>query len=41
LQKTRYLEELIYHRQFRFDRLVITGIDNEAVARRVSPEILC
>ena len=40
LQETRYLEELIFRRQFRFDRLVITGIDNEEVARLSSPGIL-
>ncbi len=40
MQKTHYLEELIYRRQFRFDRLVITGIDNEAVACLCSPGIL-
>lgn len=38
--KTRYLEDLIYNKQFRFDRLVIESIDNKEVAKIFSPEIL-
>lgn len=40
VHKTRYLEDLIFSRQFRFHPLVVSGIDNEAVARMSSPEIL-
>ncbi len=40
MQKTRYLEDLISQKLFRFQRLVIEGIDNEAVARIFSNAIL-
>lgn len=40
VQKTRYLEDLISQQLFRFQRLVIEGIDNEAVARIFSNAIL-
>jgi len=40
VQKTRYLEDLIFQKQFRFDHLTMDGIDNEAVARMFSPAIL-
>ena len=40
MTKTRFLEDLIFSRQFRFDRLTVTDIDNEAVARMFSPAIL-
>ncbi len=38
--KTRYLEDLILQKQFRFDHLTIEGIDNEPVVRIFSPAIL-
>jgi hypothetical protein len=38
--KKRYLEELIQNRQFRFNYLSIKDIDNEAVARIFSRDIL-
>lgn len=40
MKNTRYLEELISQKQFRFHRLVIEGIDNEAVAKIFTPRIL-
>ncbi len=40
MQTTRYLDDLIFSRQFRFQHLAVSGIDNEAVARMFSPEIL-
>ncbi len=40
MQKTRYLEYLIQQRLFRFHRLVIEGIDNEAVTKIFSSAIL-
>ncbi|NTW76225.1 MAG: hypothetical protein HGB33_00310 [Syntrophaceae bacterium] len=40
MQKTRYLESLIHQQLFRFHRLVVQGIDNEAVARIFSSAIL-
>ncbi|MEN6374709.1 MAG: hypothetical protein ABFD75_08010 [Smithella sp.] len=40
MQETRYLEHLISQQLFRFQRLGIEGIDNEAVARIFSSAIL-
>ncbi len=40
MKKTRCLEDLIYSKQFRFDRLIIENIDNNEVAKIFSPEIL-
>ncbi len=40
MQKKRYLEDLIWSRQFRFHHLAVNGIDNEAVARMFSHAIL-
>lgn len=40
VQRTRYLEDLISQQLFRFQRLVIEDIDNEAVARIFSNAIL-
>jgi len=40
VHKTRYLEDLIFHRQFRFHHLIVKDIDNGAVAKISSPTIL-
>lgn len=40
MKTTRYLDDLIFSRQFRFQHLAVSGIDNETVARMFSPEIL-
>lgn len=40
MQNTRYLEELILSRRFRFNHLAMTDIDNQAVARIFSDAIL-
>lgn len=40
MNKTRYLEDLIQQRQFRFHHLVVDDIDNDAVAKIFSHAIL-
>ncbi len=40
MQNTRYLEELILSRRFRFNHLAMTDIDNQAVAQIFSDAIL-
>ena len=40
MQKTRYLEDLIHQRLFRFHHLLVEGIDNEKVAKFFSSSML-